>query len=336
MVSSKPVPTLPKVEAIYPPKWLVKILGVTPARLLTFLWSAMRRRPHIVGGFHIIPNGIGAAMVGRLAGARSMYFSVGGPTEVLDGGGHIESKGCFRKMETPDLVVEKRLLHIISRFDLIITMGTRAIDFFCDKGIKTEFQVISGGIDSQRFQPSQENPSTDLILTGRLVPIKRIDIFIQAVKYVADMIPEVKAVIVGDGELHEELQCLVRNLGIEHNVQFTGYQKDVENWLQKSKIFVLTSDVEGLALSMMEAMMCGLPAVVSDVGDLGDLVEDGINGYLVPRRCPEKFAARMIELLDDENKLKSFSRAARASALEYSTQAAIDKWNKIIKSYRSN
>ena len=53
-----------------------------------------------------MPNGIGAAIVGRLAGARSIYFSVGGPTEVLDGGGHVESKGCFRKMETLYAVVE--------------------------------------------------------------------------------------------------------------------------------------------------------------------------------------------------------------------------------------
>ena len=81
--------------------------------------------------------------------------------------------------------------------------------------------------------------------------------------------------------------------------------------------------------------MCGLPAVVSDVGDLGDLVEDGINGYLVPRRCPEKFAARIIELLTDEKKLNYFSKAARDSALKYSTQATTEKWNHIITSFRS-
>ena len=58
-------------------------------------------------------------------------------------------------------------------------------------------------------------------------------------------------------------------------MSFVGHQEDVAAWLSKSRVFVLTSDSEGLSLSMMEAMMCGLPAVVSDVGDLGDLSKMG-------------------------------------------------------------
>ncbi len=334
MVSNNPVPKISKVIGIYPPKWLMKIVGVTPARLLTFLWSAIRYRPHIVGGFHIMVNGIATAIAGLLAGARSTYFCVGGPPEVHDGGVHPYDH-AFAKMETPDSVVERRLLGIISKFDLIITMGTRAIEFFRNKGINTEFQVLSGGIDSQRFQPSNENSSIDLILTGRLAEIKRIDVFLQVVKLVVDKIPEVKAVIVGEGKLLTELKQMADDLDIDRNVRFAGHQNNVGEWLQKSKIFVLTSDSEGLSLSLMEAMMCGLPAVVSDVGDLADLVDNGINGYLVPRRSPELFAARIIELLTDGKKLKTFSKAARNSSLKYSTQAATEKWDHIIESYQS-
>ena len=105
--------------------------------------------------------------------------------------------------------------------------------------------------------------------------------------------------------------------------------------MQKSKIFVLTSDSEGLSLSMMEAMMSGLPAVVSDVGDLGNLVENDVNGFFVPRRCPEQFAARIIELLTDESKLKRFSQAAHDAAMNYSIDAATEKWDQIIESCRT-
>jgi glycosyltransferase involved in cell wall biosynthesis len=107
----------------------------------------------------------------------------------------------------------------------------------------------------------------------------------------------------------------------------------VENWLRKSKIFVLTSDSEGLSLSMMEAMMSGLPAVVSDVGDLGDLVEHGVNGYLVPRRSPELFADCVVELLTDARKLEEFSQAARRSALRYETQTTIQRWDSILGNF---
>jgi glycosyltransferase involved in cell wall biosynthesis len=333
MVSSNPVPSLPKVVAIYPPKWLTRVIGVTPARLLAFVWAAIRRRPHIVGGFHIMVNGIAAVITARLIGARSMYFCVGGPAEVQDGGIH-SADSFLTRMETADPVVERRLLRIVADSDMIITMGTKAVTFFREKGIDADFHVVSGGIDATRFQPTQETPSYDLILTGRLVEVKRIDILLRAVRSVATRIPDVKAVMVGDGKLRDELQGLASSLRVDGNVSFAGYQDNIESWLGKSRIFVLTSDSEGLSLSMMEAMMCGLPAVVSDVGDLGDLVENGVNGYLVPRRCPEAFADRIVELLLDRQKLATFSLAAHHSAMRYEMQATIQRWDHIFANHR--
>ena len=335
MVSTNPVPILPKVVAIYPPRWLMKVVGVTQARLLTFVWAATRKRPHIVGGFHIMVNGIVAIILGRLVGARSMYLCVGGPAEICDGGIHgVET--VFVKMETADAIVESRLLWIVAESDIVITMGTRAVSFFRGKGIDTEFHVVSGGIDPIRFRPAEDPPSHDLIFTGRLAAVKRIDILLQAVKDIANKIPSVKLLIIGEGNLHGDLRQLARDLDIDHHVSFAGYlaDDDIVTWLRKSKVFVLTSDSEGLSLAMMEAMMCGLPAVVSDVGDLRDLVEDGVNGYLVPRRSPELFAARIIELLTDARRLEAFSKAARYSALRYTTEAATAKWDNIIEHYR--
>ena len=75
---------------------------------------------------------------------------------------------------------------------------------------------------------------------------------------------------------------------------------------------------------------CGLPAVVSDVGDLGDLVRDGANGYLVPRRRPEVFAARILDLMEDRSKLEAFSRAALENAHGFSVSPAIRKWDWIL------
>lgn len=334
MVSTNHVPELPNVVAIYPPKWLMKMAGPTQARLLTFAVAAIRKRPDFVGGFHLILNGIVAAIIGRLAGARSMYFCVGGPAEIQDGGVHSEDNP-FAKMETVDRVVETRLLKVISSFDAIITMGTRAVTFFRERGIDTEFHVVSGGINSRRFRAGDGARSIDLIVTGRLVPIKRMDIFLETVGRMANRIPDVKAVIVGNGKLRMELEQMTATLGIQRNVTFAGHQDDVQDWLRRAKVFVLTSDSEGLSLSMMEAMMSGLPAVVSDVGDLGDLVENGVNGYLVPRRSPELFAERLIELLSDERTLTSCSEAARRSAERYDTPAAIQRWDGILEGYRN-
>ena len=331
MVSTNPVPALPKVEAIYPPKWLVRVVGATPARLLIFLCVAIQKRPHIVGGFHIVVNGIAAVTVARLIGAQSMYFCVGGPAEIRDGGIH-SADSLFTKMETADPVVERRLLRAVGAADTIVTMGTKAVDFFREKGIIADFHVVSGGIDPLRFKPAEEAACYDLILTGRLVAVKRIDIFLQTIQNIVDRIPDVRAAIVGDGRLRDELHSLSVKMDIDRNVSFVGHQENIEAWLRKSKIFVLTSDSEGLSLSVMEAMMCGLPAVVSDVGDMGDLVKDGVNGYLVPRRSPELFADRLIELLSDDGKLRTFSLAARRTAMRYETLATIQRWDSILAS----
>lgn len=281
----------------------------------------------------MMPHGAAAAVASRLAGARSMYFSVGGPAEIRDGGVH-SSDSPFNNMETPDAFVERLFLGIIAKFDTIITMGSGAIDYLRGKGIDTDYHIVAGGIDSDRFKPSESPPSIDIILTGRLAYIKRLDVFLHAIRRVVDELPELKVVIVGSGELLDELKQLAVTLDINRNVSFAGHQDDVETWLSRSKIFVLTSDSEGLALSMMEAMMSGLPAVVSDVGDLGDLVENGVNGYLVPRRSAELFAERLVDLLSDDQKLSSFARAARRSALRYETRATIEQWDNIIASYR--
>jgi L-malate glycosyltransferase len=334
MVSTNPVPEIPKVEAIYPPKWMIKSFGATPSRLLIFLWAAIRKRPHVVGGFHLIYNGIAAAIVGRLAGAKSIYFCVGG-TEV-DNEGIADEPNCFMKTKAADVKLRSRRLKIVSSFDLIITMGSRAAKFFRNNGINTDIYVVSGGIDAKRFYPRREEASIDIIFVARLSAEKRIDVFLQAVRLVADKLPDVKVMIIGDGDLRDELQRQAKELAIDQNVNFAGHRDDVDNLLRGAKVFVLTSDLEGLALSVIEAMMCGLPAVVSDVGDLADLVEDGVNGYLVPRRHPELFAKRLVELLSDVDKLMSFSQAARKSALQYETQATIKRWDDIITSFRNH
>jgi len=332
IISTNPVPELPKVVGVYPPRWLTKILGATQARLLTFTWVAVCKRPHFVGGFHLSFNGIVAVIAGRLAGARSIYFCVGGPPEVCDGGAHSENS-LLARMETPDAVVERRLLRFVERNDLVVTMGTRAICFFRDKGVDTKSYAVSGGIDSHRFQAGDAKKTIDIILTGRLARVKRIDVFLQAVRCLKERLPEIKAAIVGDGGLRDELEQMALNLGIEDNVTFAGHQHNVQDWLSRAKIFVLTSDSEGLSLSMMEAMMSGLPAVVSEVGDLGDLVEYGVNGYLVARRSPELFADRLVELLSDEARLEAFSQAARRSAMRYETHATTARWNRILAEF---
>jgi glycosyltransferase involved in cell wall biosynthesis len=218
---------------------------------------------------------LGAALVG----ARSMYFCVGGPWEVLDGGIHAENR-AFALLGFPDPTIEEQLVRAAGLSDLIIAMGTRAASFFRSRGTKSEIHVVSGGVDVAALRGANGSPDLDVVLTARLVPIKAIDLFLQALASVREAIPGVKAAVVGDGPLRETLEAQARDLGLDDAVAFPGFDRNVVGWLRRARVFVLTSESEGLALALMEAMAAGLPVVVPAVGDLGDLVQEGVNGLL--------------------------------------------------------
>jgi glycosyltransferase involved in cell wall biosynthesis len=329
MVSVMNVPALPKVETICPPARLRRLVGDVGARLLTFAWVGVRSRPHIVGGFHLLVNGLVAALLARAIGARAMYFCVGGPAEVIDGGIRTENR-VFDALGTPDKAVERRLLQAVDACDLVVTMGTGAVRYFREQGVRAPIHVVAGGIDGARFRPEPGAAAVDLILVARLVPIKRIDRFLRALHAVRAEVPAATATIVGDGPERARLERLAGELGLEGAVRFAGEQHDVEPWLRRARIFVLTSESEGLSLSMIEAMSCGLPAVVPAVGDLGDLVEDGVNGYLVPEHGPDAFAARLVGLLHDPARLARFSAAAIAAASRYDLVPATRLWDQLL------
>jgi len=334
LVTNYAVPHLDKVEVIQPSKFLTKLLGLVPSRLITFFWIALRKKPQIIGGFHLLFNGLAALLVAKCIGAQSMYFCVGGPTETLYGG-RSENR-LFGKLEQPDPLLTDWLLKAVSSFDQIITMGSRAIHYFQERGVQTRFNIVSGAINTQKFYPAtQEDKIFDLILVARLSPVKCIDLFLQVIHQLKFNFPLLKVAIIGDGPLLNKLEFQSKNFNIDKNVDFLGHQKDVETWLRKSKIFVLTSSSEGLALAMMEAMMCGLPAVVPHVGDLDNLVTNGINGFLITGRSPQEFATRIQDLLIDDDKLRSFSIAASMSARRYSPETITALWDNILINLKS-
>lgn len=329
LVCSRALPPMPKVTVLQPNPWLQRIIGQTPSRLLTFAWAAIRLRPDFLGGFHFLLNGMLAMALAPWIRSQSLYICGGGFQEIKEGGWKADNR-LFDLLSAPDHVLERLLIDAVKRVSVVITMGPSASRDFQSRGVRTRLEVIPGGIDPAQYATAGEAKEYDLILIGHLIPVKGIDLLLQTVQWLASSRPGISAIVVGTGRLEVELRTLAVNLGVEQRVTFAGYQSDVGPWLKRSRVFILTSLTEGLSLALMEAMMCGLPAVVPNVGELGELVEDGRNGFLVDERRPEAYASRILRLLQNDDEYRAFCEAARTAARRFDLTQATRRWDEVL------
>jgi glycosyltransferase involved in cell wall biosynthesis len=135
-----------------------------------------------------------------------------------------------------------------------------------------------------------------LVCVARLVEAKGIDILLHAVSRVVRQGVSCKCVILGDGPLKEKLLHQMNSLGLWNYVCLEGFQKDVLPYLQAASAFILTSHREGLPLSVVEAMACGVPCIVTNVGGGAELVKDQVVGLVIPPASVEAAADAILYL----------------------------------------
>jgi L-malate glycosyltransferase len=328
-VSVRPLPQIQGVEWVHVPGWLTACIGEVPSRLVTFAVIAITSRPDLIGGFHLLLNAMTSVVLARMLGRRSLYLCVGRARSELLMEATTENR-IFIRLRDRDPLIQRWLLEIVASADLIVPMGSSSMRAHRELGITSPIEVISGSVDETQYNPSSDVKDFDLVFVGRIVAVKRIDLLLEAVALAKQSLPNIRALIVGDGPLLEDMKALSEKLGIQNNVEFAGNQTHTAPRLKRGKIFTLTSDTEGLSLALMEAMMCGLPAIVSNVGDLGDLVVLEETGYLIDERTPEAFAAAMVELLSDSEGLQRYSANALLVAQKHSVPQVATRWDRAL------
>lgn len=134
---------------------------------------------------------------------------------------------------------------------------------------------------------------------------------IRAANIVKEKYPDVRFVIVGDGELRGELEAEARKLGLDGAVIFTGFRKDVAGFLASFDIFAFPSHLEGLGTSLLDAMVMRKPIVSTTAGGIPEVVQDGVNGLLVPPKDHEALASAIINLIEDKELRQRLGDAGR-------------------------
>ena len=194
--------------------------------------------------------------------------------------------GYFSKPATQIITVSERALAGIS--DILISMGNevKANLLMAKIGKPQQFQVAFPGVRENKPNLNnleaakfKEGHSQNVVFTfvGRLSPIKRCDRIIETAIHVSNHVAAPYFLIIGDGELRNALESQASGLPIT----FLGWESHTEDWLAISDAAILLSDNEAVPLAMIEAGLAGLPVIATNVGSMGDVVENGINGFLV-------------------------------------------------------
>ncbi len=184
-------------------------------------------------------------------------------------------------------------------------------------GINPDLYILKE-LDKQKYYNEFfiENGTKILGNIGNLTPQKGQKYLIEAAKIVIDQYPDVVFLIVGKGDLKEELVAFSEKLEIKRNIIFTGFRADIPELLQLMDIFVLSSLREGFSISLLEAMAAKKACVVTDVGGNSEAVKDGITGYVVPPKDPNEMADKILKLLKEDRLRDSFGEKGRERVLE--------------------
>jgi glycosyltransferase involved in cell wall biosynthesis len=200
---------------------------------------------------------------------------------------------------------------------------------------KNNLKVVYNGVDIESYHSTGKitNKPT-IICLARMKKYKRMDILLDSIPKVVEQIPDLKVIMVGDGDDMSRLKEISHKNKIDKAVEFTSFvpaEKKVE-MLSSSWVSVNTSPKEGWGLTSIEAQACGTPSIVPDSPGLRETVKDGVSGYLYPFGDVNKLSDILIRMLKDEELIKKMGKQARKWAANFSWDESAKKMKEIILS----
>jgi len=324
VVCRYPGPMIPKVEYHCPPGFVAKFTYIAVIyEFIDLLRLAFFGGSGCLVGFLLNPHGLIAFIVAKLTRKPIIISLIAGPFELYS-----RKKPLGVNFTQPLSRGGKWLLKVLNKSDAVITTGLFTKDFLVKQGVKeSKIYPMINPPNKTIFRPSDVPKAFDVVSIGRLVPVKHHEIMIQAVSKVKEQYPCIKVCIVGDGPCKNKLMKLTDNLGLRENVNFAGFQKDTSYYYNGARIFVHTSEREGFPNTFMEAMLCGLPCVVSNCGDIIDVVKDGYNAILIQDFSDvDRFAQAILSLLENNELYQLISQNALQTMESLSSEKVANQW----------
>ncbi|MGA9129961.1 MAG: glycosyltransferase [Terracidiphilus sp.] len=179
-----------------------------------------------------------------------------------------------------------------------------------------------------------------LVYVGRLAPVKNHALLLNAFRVALQSMPELRLWMVGDGSERKAMENLVTELGIAAQVTFWGQQLDVAPFLSAADAFIMSSNSEGLPISLLQAFSLGLPAVVTDVGGMAEIVRGAKAGVIVPADDSAAMAGAIVQLAANDSESAQYSANAAEAfnsgfTLQIMTDAYMDLYRNTARARRA-
>jgi N-acetyl-alpha-D-glucosaminyl L-malate synthase BshA len=293
----------------------------------------------LVHSHYAIPHAMAAYM------AREI---VGTPYVVTLHGSDVHSLG-------QDPAYKPVVKHTLEKADAV----TAVSEFLMKKaheelGIEREIHVIPNFIDTSKFQPIggvrlfvesgcvglrkedeaiELHPEEKILLhASNFREVKRVVDLVEIMRIVVDHFPEARLIIAGDGPTRIEVERKIEALDLCNNVHLLGVKSNMQEIMCSADMFLLNSTLEGMPLVLLEAMSCGLPVVTTPAGGIPELVRPGKDGMVTKGFEQEEYAQAIIELLENEEKLRKFGQAGRKRVEEsFSAERVVRMYEKVFE-----
>jgi len=251
----------------------------------------------------------------------------------------------WETISAPEWLLKRRfwLYRIAVRFcDWVIAVSQATARFVEErrKVPPTKIKIIPYGVDLDLFTVgsgvavrkelgfADKDPVVGTV--ARIHPQKGHIYLIQAAERIISKFPNVRFVLVGDGELRSSIENEVMAKHLDNHFFFLGFRSDVARLLESFDIFVLPSLYEGMPNVILEAMGCGKPVVATSVDGSKEVVIDGETGLLVPPKNPERLAEAISYLLENRRVAEEFGRRGRERvATFFSLEKQIERFEKL-------
>jgi len=260
----------------------------------------------------------------------------------------------FFSKQKPKIIASRRVdFRIKSRrkylsADKIITVSKAIKKILVKNGIpEGRIEVVYSGVELKSREADclkkEFNLSEKDFIVGNVAALthqKDHKTLLKAVSLLVRNNENLKFFIIGEGVLHNGLVKLSKELGISEDVIFTGFRNDVANFYSLFGIFVSSSAWEGLGTSILDAMLSGVPVVATAVGGIPEIIEDGVDGFLVPHLNPLKMSEKIDALIKNAALREKFSQNGIRKAMKFSVEkmvsGSLEVYKKLINEKNSH